>query len=211
LLFHFDGARMPKIRLQKKMPRRVAWSVIKSPAGRLIIGVSEEGEICRARFLGRRRAAEIAAEWQAEWKRTIFMAGAAPKKPFDLPVLLIGSEFQQKVWRQTMKIPLGKVMSYGDVAAHIGVPRAARAVGMACGVCPIDYIVPMHRVVGANGLGGFGLLGREVKRQMLKAEGVHYAPIRIRAAKFYGRRMDQEQIYRKFLDIYAVKRHATVF
>ena len=71
---------------------------------------------------------------------------------------------------------------------------------------PIAYIVPMHRVVGANGLGGFGSSGREKKRQMLKQEGVHYAPVKIQAAKAYGQRMSQEDVYRQFLDIYRVNR-----
>jgi len=198
-----------KIRLQKKPPKHVAWSVIKSPAGQLVIGISEKGEICRSGFLGRRRAADIAAEWQMEWPKTMFAPGATPKKPFTLPVLLVGSEFQQKVWRQTMKIPSGKVMSYCEVASRIGLPRAARAVGMACGACPISYIVPMHRVVSAHGLGGFGALGRENKRQMLKQEGVHYVPVKIKATKTYGRRLSQDDIYRKFIDIYGVKRRSS--
>lgn len=180
------------------------WCNVESPAGKMVVGIGEKGEICRSAMRGQRRAAHIVEEWQMDWRQTVFVPGAAPADLFNLPVLLVGSEFQQKVWRQAMKIPSGKVMSYGEVAARIGVPRAARAVGMACGACPLFYIVPLHRVVGANGLGGFGNSGRENKRQMLKREGVHYAPVKIKAAKLYGQRMTQEDVYRKFLDIYGV-------
>ena len=194
-----------KIQLQNKPPKNVAWSVIKSPAGRLVIGISEKGAVCRSTILGQRQAADVIVEWQTEWQRTVFAAGAPPPNPFALPILLIGTTFQQKVWAQTLKIPMGKVMSYGEVASRVGVPRAARAVGMACGVCPLFYIVPLHRVVGSNGLGGFGNSGRENKRQMLKKEGVHYAPVKIKAAKLYGQRVNQEDVYRRFLDMYGVQ------
>jgi methylated-DNA-[protein]-cysteine S-methyltransferase len=83
-----------------------------------------------------------------------------------------GSEFQQNVWKALPKIPAGTTMSYGALAAKIGVPKAIRAVGHANGSNPIGVVVPCHRLIGANGsliqYGG----GLERKRWLLKHEGV---------------------------------------
>ena len=70
---------------------------------------------------------------------------------------------------------MGAVVSYEDVAAHIGMPKASRAVGNAVGNNPVSFVIPCHRVVAADGIGGFagategGLL--EIKYQLLKLEG----------------------------------------
>jgi O-6-methylguanine DNA methyltransferase len=69
---------------------------------------------------------------------------------------LTGTVFQQRVWREIAKIPLGKTKTYGELAAAIGRPKAIRAVGSACGRNPVPLFIPCHRVKGANGqLGGF--------------------------------------------------------
>jgi O-6-methylguanine DNA methyltransferase len=62
------------------------------------------------------------------------------------------------------------LLTYGDVAARIGNPKAVRAVGTACGANPVPFVVPCHRVVGANSLGGFSS-GIELKKMLLKKEG----------------------------------------
>ncbi len=92
---------------------------------------------------------------------------------FDEPLdLNLGTEFQRRVWAITRSIPRGQTMTYAEVAARIGSPRAARAVGQALARNPWPVIVPCHRVVGQGGqLTGFGG-GLEMKRQMLRAEGV---------------------------------------
>jgi methylated-DNA-[protein]-cysteine S-methyltransferase len=89
---------------------------------------------------------------------------------FDLDLDLQGTEFQRRVWRALLTIPYGETRSYGEIAAQIGAPGAARAVGLANGHNPIAIIVPCHRVIGANGsLTGFGGgLGR--KRTLLDLE-----------------------------------------
>ena len=66
-------------------------------------------------------------------------------------VVLIGTDFEVKVWETLLKIPVGKATTYGEVAEHIGRPTAARAVGAAVGKNPISFVVPCHRVVGTNG------------------------------------------------------------
>jgi AraC family transcriptional regulator of adaptative response/methylated-DNA-[protein]-cysteine methyltransferase len=68
-----------------------------------------------------------------------------------LNVVMIGTDFEIRVWRTLLKIPLGKRTSYSDIATHIGRPKAARAVGSAVGRNPISFVVPCHRVVGKTG------------------------------------------------------------
>lgn len=87
-----------------------------------------------------------------------------------LPVVVCGSGFQVAVWEAVLRIPLGATASYSDVAAAIGHPAAARAVGAAVGGNLAPFVVPCHRVVRSSGcLGGFHW-GVEVKRRLLAWE-----------------------------------------
>lgn len=91
----------------------------------------------------------------------------------DLPVdwnNLKGTDFQKRVWKKMVKIPYGKVKTYGDLAKSLKSPGAARAVGTACAKNPVLLIIPCHRVVGVNGLGGFSGGGLGVKRKLLDLE-----------------------------------------
>jgi methylated-DNA-[protein]-cysteine S-methyltransferase len=88
---------------------------------------------------------------------------------FNLPLALRGTAFQQRVWRALRAIPYGQTRSYADLAADLG--SAARAVGQANAVNPIPIIIPCHRVVAANGLGGYsGGDGLLTKRALLELE-----------------------------------------
>ncbi|HEY8125901.1 MAG TPA: methylated-DNA--[protein]-cysteine S-methyltransferase [Methylocystis sp.] len=92
-------------------------------------------------------------------------------KTFDLPLAPDGADFQKRVWRALATIPFGETRSYGEIAAMIGAPQAARALGAANGRNAIPVIVPCHRVIGADGsLTGFGG-GMERKRFLLALEG----------------------------------------
>lgn len=92
---------------------------------------------------------------------------------FDLEIELEGTQFQQRVWQALREIPPGKTLTYGELAQRIG--SGARAVGNACRANPCPLVVPCHRVVAANGLGGFAgeRSGRklEIKRWLLHHEG----------------------------------------
>ncbi|MBX7249293.1 MAG: bifunctional DNA-binding transcriptional regulator/O6-methylguanine-DNA methyltransferase Ada [Caulobacteraceae bacterium] len=89
----------------------------------------------------------------------------------DLPLDVRGTAFQQRVWDALRRIPRGEVWTYGQLAEHLGYPRAARAVGAACGQNRVAVIIPCHRVVGSNGsLTGFAY-GVERKEALLKREG----------------------------------------
>ncbi len=79
------------------------------------------------------------------------------RQEFDLPLAPEGTEFQQKVWKQLLKIPFGITKSYLDIATEMGDRKALRAVGNANGKNKISIIIPCHRVIGASGnLTGFG-------------------------------------------------------
>ncbi len=96
-----------------------------------------------------------------------------PDAVFGLPLHPSGTNFQRDVWRQISAIPRGRVRTYGELARRIG--GEARAVGQACGDNPFPIVVPCHRVVAADGLGGFshhvdGYL-LEAKKWLLKHEG----------------------------------------
>jgi methylated-DNA-[protein]-cysteine S-methyltransferase len=92
---------------------------------------------------------------------------------FELPLTMLGTPFQQRVWTALQEIPYGETISYGELAEQLGNPKASRAVGLANGKNPVSIIVPCHRVVGSNGdLTGYGG-GIERKRHLLDFERVH--------------------------------------
>ncbi len=91
---------------------------------------------------------------------------------FTLPIELSGTDFQKRVWLQLQKIPFGQTISYGDLAKKLD--TSARAVGNACRKNPVPVIIPCHRVVAKQGIGGFSgqTEGLQIdrKRQLLKLE-----------------------------------------
>jgi O-6-methylguanine DNA methyltransferase len=102
---------------------------------------------------------------------THYFAGE-PVNPALLRVDMRGSEFQKRVWRALQNIPRGSVRSYAGIAMDVGSPRAVRAVGRANGANPIPIVVPCHRVVESGfGLGGYSG-GLDIKKRLLRLEGV---------------------------------------
>ena len=96
-----------------------------------------------------------------------------PVDPVRVPLDMQGSAFELAVWRELRRIPRGSVRSYGEIAARIGRPRAARAVGGAAGRNPLPVVVPCHRVLaGGMRIGGYSG-GLERKRALLALEGVN--------------------------------------
>lgn len=91
------------------------------------------------------RAQHLARELDAYWND--------PTHVFDLLVVPRGTPFQLRVWHALLQIPPGQPTTYGTLAKQLG--TAARAVGQACGSNPLPLLIPCHRVVAANGLGGF--------------------------------------------------------
>ena len=91
-------------------------------------------------------------------------------KRFSVPLLYPGTPFQQRVWKELLRIPHGKTVSYEEIARRIGSPTGQRAVGHANGLNRIAIVIPCHRVVNKNGdLGGYGG-GLHRKQKLLDLE-----------------------------------------
>jgi AraC family transcriptional regulator, regulatory protein of adaptative response / methylated-DNA-[protein]-cysteine methyltransferase len=91
----------------------------------------------------------------------------APAMP---PLDVAATAFQWRVWEALTRIPLGETLSYGELAAKLGVPKAARAIGRACGSNKLALLVPCHRIIREDGSLGGWRWGMEIKRQLLAAE-----------------------------------------
>jgi len=151
--------------------RLIATTRILTPLGPLLAGASAEG-ICLLEFVDRRML-----ETQLQRLNKLFKAECVPgfsehfdnlsvqlaeyfsgkRKEFDIPLVLSGTPFQQRVWAGLRKIPYGSTRSYKEQAEAIGLPSAVRAVAKANGDNRIAIIVPCHRVIGADGeLVGYG-------------------------------------------------------
>jgi len=96
------------------------------------------------------------------------------RREFDLPLEPHGTVFQRSVWRSLSEIPYGVTISYGELAARVGKPKASRAVGQANGKNPLPIVIPCHRVISGDGsLGGFGG-GSQTKITLLAIEGLRF-------------------------------------
>ncbi|MGI9412748.1 MAG: methylated-DNA--[protein]-cysteine S-methyltransferase [Hyphomicrobiales bacterium] len=140
-----------------------------TPVGRIAI-VADDAHITRVTWSPRDEdgmtplLAEAQDQLKAYFENTL--------DSFDLPLAPRGTAFQQQVYEAMKRIPLGETTTYGTIAKELGVP--AQPVGQACGSNPIPIIIPCHRVLAAEGLGGFsGAGGVETKVQLLRHEGAY--------------------------------------
>ena len=158
------------------------WTLVASPVDALLLTASPDavtgvyfephkgvGHRHRTAGHGWQRRDDDPLLAEAARQLTEYFAGG--RRAFDLPLAAVGTPFQRNVWRALTDIAYGTTRSYGDVAAALGLSRAAsRAVGLANGANPLSVVVPCHRVVGADGsLTGFGG-GIERKRFLLDLE-----------------------------------------
>ncbi len=112
----------------------------------------------------------------AEAARQLAAYFSGERREFDLPLCLVGTPFELRVWAALGEIGYGETVSYGELARRVGRPAAARAVGRAVGCNPIAIIVPCHRVVGASGkLTGYAG-GPAMKARLLADEAVVMPP-----------------------------------
>jgi methylated-DNA-[protein]-cysteine S-methyltransferase len=139
---------------------------IRSPVGQLTIEEADEAVVA-IRWAdtpagnGSPLLAEAARQIDAYFERRL--------TAFDLPLAPAGSPFETRVWQAMRTIPYGETRCYGDLAGMIG--SAPRAVGGACGRNPIPIVIPCHRVLARNGLGGYsGAGGLDTKRRLLALE-----------------------------------------
>ena len=128
-------------------------AILPTPFGALGVRVAKAA-LCGIRFLPPGTAAQAATDsLSAETCAQLTAYLDDPGFRFDLPLSAPGTEFQRRVWRAISAIAAGDVRRYGDLSTELG--SAARAVGAACGANPLPVVVPCHRVVAANGIGGF--------------------------------------------------------
>lgn len=162
----------------------IRWSLIDTALGRVLIATTQRG-ICMVE-LGDDDA-ELEARLHAEFPKALLqrvdagrdeflgprvraVADALAGKGAEVPVDLLGTAFQKKVWDALMKIPKGETRSYAEVAASLGAPRASRAVASACAHNRLAIVVPCHRVVRGDGsLGGYRW-GLPMKERLLQRE-----------------------------------------
>jgi len=160
------------------------YDCFESPMGRLWVAATSKG-LCRVSF------ASSEEEFLTSLKEAVHGEPESGKERFkdlferfgkyfkgeptsfsDLPLDLSGTDFQKVVWRAAAEIPYGKTLTYGEVAAKVGHPRAYRAAGSALKRNQLLIVVPCHRVVKSDGrLGGFSE-GAEGRRRLLRLEGV---------------------------------------
>ncbi len=189
---------MPDVILQAATPGErqgqgltIEYGFSPSPFGKCLIADSPRG-LVRLDFVDNNQHQQAIDTLKAMWKRAdmkprndqrasdraaqLFNICHQPDEP--LRAFVKGTNFQLKVWRALLEIEPGQVLSYGQVAERIGRPGAARPVGQAIGANPLAYVIPCHRVIGANrALGGYGW-GLNRKRFMLAYENVLYEAIR---------------------------------
>lgn len=157
------------------IPVETAW-------GSFLLASTDKG-ICRIQFLR-----DHAEDFFSCWKKSPGIRGNPDKtslqdaarelkeylsgrrRGFESPLDLRGTPFQLKVWEQLRRIPYGETASYGEIAKAVGVPKGARAVGMANNANPVLLMVPCHRVIGSSGaLAGYRY-GLDLKQKLLHLE-----------------------------------------
>ncbi|HEY3087678.1 MAG TPA: methylated-DNA--[protein]-cysteine S-methyltransferase [Jatrophihabitantaceae bacterium] len=154
------------------------YTYIDSPIGRLQV-TRDEGGVTGLDLPTARYPRQIRDDWERDdavfddVRAQLSEYFAGTRQQFDLPLNARGNAFQHAVWQVLTEIPYGETTSYGKVAAAVGHPDGARAVGVANGQNPIPIIVPCHRVIGADGsLIGYGG-GLSTKRWLLDHEAHH--------------------------------------
>jgi AraC family transcriptional regulator, regulatory protein of adaptative response / methylated-DNA-[protein]-cysteine methyltransferase len=135
-----------------------------SPFGLALVLVTDHG-LCGMGFSDGGGEAASLADMQRRWPNANYVEDSAKTAPYaarifspdqwrggqPLRITFIGSDFEIRVWESLLKIPMGRAVTYGDLAASIDKPKAARAVGAAVGRNPISFVVPCHRVIGKSG------------------------------------------------------------
>ena len=182
---------LTKLRAQVQTWQPQLWygRLAQSPVGALMVAVSAQGVVAvdfgdnEGRFVDRLRRAfgvrpNPSPERAGPAVRQLDEYVQGKRTAFDLPVDLEAcSDFQRRVLEAAVAVPRGRLATYGEIAARIGAPQAARAVGQALARNPVPIIVPCHRVAAADGsLTGYsGGAGVETKAKLLRLEGAAIA------------------------------------
>ncbi len=158
------------------------------PYGEVILG-SFENRLCLCDWITGKHHKQVknrlSRNLQAEFKagNSILIENAVQqleeyfakeRKVFDVPLLLVGSDFQKRVWQKLYSIPFGTTISYKELSQKIGSPKAVRAVANAVGANSISIFLPCHRVIGSNkSLTGYAG-GLAVKQKLLELENTAF-------------------------------------
>jgi methylated-DNA-[protein]-cysteine S-methyltransferase len=156
---------------------------IESPAGPLTFATDDQGALLWLQFTDGEYERTVEQELQREGfsveqdqdvtarvRTELLEYCAGTRRELDVPFVLIGSEWQRAVWKALTRIPFGETRSYAEVAAIVGRPKAARAVGRANATNRLPLVVPCHRVISADGsLAGFAG-GTHLKTRLLEHE-----------------------------------------
>ena len=169
----------------------VRYGFVDSPFGACVLGATERG-ICALGFAAGDGAdatlADLRGRWPgADWRRDDGAVRQLAEQVFaparrapGLALFVRGTNFQIRVWEALLRIPEGALVTYGDLARSLDLPRGARAVGAAVGANPIAYLIPCHRVIrGTGAFGGYrwglprkkAMLGWEASRAALSSPG----------------------------------------
>ncbi len=142
--------------------------------GEIILGYTPNG-ICCLEFVDGDRISAIKSISKRFEGASIDMSGCIDEVQTFISegivhVVLVGTAFQLRVWRELINIPFGKTVSYGELGKRMGCPKASQAIGNAVGRNPVSILIPCHRVIRSDGsLGGYRW-GSERKRMMLEYE-----------------------------------------
>lgn len=155
----------------------IAYGYHATPFGECMLAITNRG-ICGLSFVQNDGRQPVFTDLKNRWTHAKLVEDPYVTRPFvkrifdppqeknsaPLYLILNGTNFQIKVWEALIKIPMGAVVSYESVAAHIGMPKASRAVGNAVGSNPVSFIIPCHRVIRKTA--EFGNYGGGVARKM---------------------------------------------
>jgi len=158
----------------------IVYGIHASPFGDCLLGITNRG-ICWLTFVRERSKKDLLDELRRHWHNATLVSDpdrtvslmehiftfAASEQPAPLHLYVQGTNFQIKVWEALLKIPLGRAVTYQDIARYIGMPLAARAVGNAVGKNPIPFLIPCHRVIRKMGVFGYYGGGPARKKAML--------------------------------------------
>ena len=139
-----------------------------SPIGPLLL-IEDDGRLAAVRFAGGDEPDRDETPLLKKAKAQLAEFFAGERREFDLPLVPARTAFQQRVRDAMVSIPWGRTLSYGEIAHIAG--GAPRAVGQACGANMLPIVVPCHRVLAANSIGGYsGAKGLDTKRFLLALE-----------------------------------------
>jgi len=156
----------------------IAYGYHATPFGECMLAKTDRG-ICGLSFVQNDDRQPVFASLAQRWQNAKLIENPDVTRPLikrifnpseekdstTLHLVLSGTNFQIKVWEALIKIPMGAVVSYEDVAAHIGMPKASRAVGNAAGNNPVSFVIPCHRVIRKTA--EFGNYGGGVARKLM--------------------------------------------